>query len=101
MLSAFPNQKIPSPTNSSASASCENFDENVLSIQSLKTKRAAVKRKITCALRRISDGSNVNVAAILNIIKGYLVEVNFYDDRIDEVICNGISEEQLEGLHRN
>ena len=56
-------------TNSSASDSGENVNENVVTIQSLKTKQAAVKRKITCALRHISDGLNVNRAADLKIIE--------------------------------
>ena len=46
---------MSNPTNSSASVSGENIDENAVSIQSLKTKRAAVKLKTTCFLRRISD----------------------------------------------
>ena len=94
-------QKMSNPTNSYASHSGENFNENVVSIESLKTKRAAVKRKITCNLRRISYGTNVNLAANLKIIESCLVEVSSYDDRINEVICNGISEEQLEDLHGN
>ena len=63
--------------------------------------KAAVKRKITCDLRRISNGSNDNVADNLKMIKSYLVAVNSYDDRINEVICDGISGEQLEDLHVN
>ena len=103
-MSAFPNQiflKISNPTNSSASVSGENVVENVVSIQSLKTKRAADKRKITCALRRISDGSNVNVADNLKLTECYLVEVISYDNRIIEAICNGNSGDRLEELHGN
>ena len=103
-MSAFPNQiflKMSNPTNSSASVSSVNVDENVVSIQSLKMQRAAVKWKITCALRRISGGSNVNLAANLKMIESYLVKVNSYDDRINEVICNGISKGQLEDLQGN
>ena len=68
------------PANSSESVSGENVDEGVVSVQSLKMKRAAVERKKTCALRRLSDGSNVNVATRLKIIESYLVETNSFDD---------------------
>ena len=88
ILSAFPNQiflKMSNPTSSSASVSNVNVDKNV-SVQLLKTKRTAMKREITCALRRISDGSNVNVADNLMIIEGYLVEVNSYDERLNELL---------------
>ena len=52
-------------------------NENVPRIQSLKTRRAAVKRNITCVLRHISDGSNVNVIVNLKIIEVYLAEIDY------------------------
>ena len=70
---------MSNPTNSSASVS----GKNVPSVQSLKTKRAGVKRKITCAIRRISDGSNVNTAANLKIMERFLLEINSYDLEIN------------------
>ena len=32
-------------------------------------------------------------------MESYLVELNSYDERFNEVVCNGISEEQVEDLH--
>ena len=103
-MSAIPNQiflKMSNPTKSTASVSSVNVDKNVVSVQSLRTKRATVKRKTTCALHRNSDGSNVNVTASLKKIESYLVEVSSFDERINEFICDGISEELLEDLHGN
>ena len=55
---------MSNPTNSTASVSSVNVDQNVVSFQSLRTKRAAVKIKVTCALRRTMRQNREKVAKI-------------------------------------
>ena len=65
-------------------------------LKSLKSKRAVLKSRITCAFKKIDSDDNANVSVLRDMIEGFLTDISKFDSDINELCCaNGEFEDDL------
>ena len=62
-------------------------------LKSLNSKRAVLKGRITCVLKKVDSDETANILVLKYVIEGFLTEISNYDSEINELLCSNCDSE--------